>query len=45
MHKVILHNRGNNETYRKNEDSENDSYTFKYKQVAGSDTDQYTKTN
>jgi len=45
MRKVALHNRGNNETYRKNEDSEGNSYTLKQGQVAGSDTGQYTKSS
>jgi len=45
MRKVTLHNRGNNETYRKNGNSEGNSYTLTQGQVAGSDTGKYTKSN
>jgi len=38
MRKVTLHNRGNNETYKKNEVSEGNSYTLIQGQVAGSNT-------
>jgi len=34
-----------NETYRKNEDSESKSYTLIQGQVVGSDGDQYVKTS
>ena len=43
MHTVTLHNWGKKESYRKNEDSEGNSYTLIQGQVAGSDGDQYVK--
>jgi len=43
MHKVTLHKQRNNETYRKNEDSEGNSYTLIQGQVVGSDGGQYVK--
>ena len=45
MRKVTLHNWGNNETYRKNEDSEGNSNPLIQEQVAGSNTGQYIKSN
>jgi len=45
MCKVTLHNWGNNETYRKNEDSKGNNYTLTPGQVAGSDAGQYIKSN
>jgi len=44
---VTLYNRGDNETYRKKEDLEGNSYALIQAkgQVVGSDTGQYTKTN
>jgi len=45
MHKVTLHNWGNNKSYRKNEDSESSSYTLIQGQVADSDGGQYIKSN
>jgi len=40
-----LHCTTDSETYKKNEDSESNSYTLIQGQVAGSDTTQYTKSN
>jgi len=37
MHKVTMHNWGNNESYRKNEDLEDNSYTLIQAQMVGSD--------
>jgi len=45
MRKVTLHNCGNNETYRKNENSEGNSYTLTQGQVVGTDAGQYIKSN
>jgi len=45
MREVTLQNWGSNETYRKNEDSEGNSYTLMQGQVAGSDVGQYIKSN
>jgi len=43
MHKVTLHNWGNNQSFRKNEDSEGNSYTLIQEQVVGSDGGQHIK--
>jgi len=45
MREVTLQNWGNNEIYRKNEDSEGNSYTLIQRHVAGSDVGQYIKSN
>ena len=45
MHKVTLQNWGNNESYRKNEDSKRNSYTLIQGQVAGNDGGQHIKNN
>ena len=45
MHKVTLHNWENNESYRKNEDSEGRKYTLIQGQVVGSDGGQYVKSS
>jgi len=42
MHKGTLHNRGDNKTYRKKENSEG---KYLWGQVAGNNTGQYTKSN
>ena len=44
MHKVTLHNWRNGESYRKNNDSEGNSYTLIQGQAAGGDG-QYIKSN
>ena len=41
--KATLHNWGNNETYKRNVDSERNSYTLIQGQVAGSNAGQYIK--
>jgi len=48
MHKETLHNWGNNESYRKNKDSEGNNYTSIHViqgQVTGNDGGQYIKSN
>jgi len=45
MHKATLYNWANQESYRKNEDSERNSYTLIQGQVAGSDGGQDINSN